>query len=208
MLFISFREKKSRPKPVLLLSTAHNAGMEERVIRGKERKKPTAIYNYNAFMGGVDISDKQIYHLASERSTRRYWVKIFQNLLDVSVLNSWLLFNMFLKQSGQKPMQRDKYIRLIVRALCQVASDPQRILTPQRRPPNANAVLHQQTPLDGKKEKDCIVCSDREKDKKSSKGRKRTRYWCSECKVGCHKHCERDLVHRTDQGLVRKKKRV
>ena len=93
MLCIAFREEKSQTKPVLLLTTAHNAVIEEKLIRNKPKRKLSAIFDYNLFMGGVDISDKQICHFAAERSTRRYWKKVFQNLLDVSILNSWLLFN-------------------------------------------------------------------------------------------------------------------
>ena len=92
MLALSFREKKSQNKPVLLISTNHDATLEEKIIRGKTKTKPSAIFDYNKFMGGVDISDKQICHYSSERSTRRYWKKIFQNLLDISVLNSWIIF--------------------------------------------------------------------------------------------------------------------
>ncbi|KAK3779689.1 hypothetical protein RRG08_013644 [Elysia crispata] len=44
MLCVSFREKKFQTKPVLVLTTAHNAQIEERLIRNKLKKKPTCIY--------------------------------------------------------------------------------------------------------------------------------------------------------------------
>ncbi|RUS70481.1 hypothetical protein EGW08_021754 [Elysia chlorotica] len=43
-----------------MLTTAHDAVIESRVIKGKERTKPLAIFDYNQYMGGVDISDKQV----------------------------------------------------------------------------------------------------------------------------------------------------
>ncbi|GFO27764.1 PiggyBac transposable element-derived protein 4 [Plakobranchus ocellatus] len=44
MLALAFREKKSKLKPVLALSTAHKAGVEERRIRGKDVKKLNVHY--------------------------------------------------------------------------------------------------------------------------------------------------------------------
>ncbi|GFR84803.1 PiggyBac transposable element-derived protein 4-like [Elysia marginata] len=45
MLCVSLREKKSQTKPVLVLTTAHNAEVEEREIRDKIKKNPTCIYH-------------------------------------------------------------------------------------------------------------------------------------------------------------------
>ena len=191
MLALSFREKKSQNKPVLLISTNHDATLEEKIIRGKTKTKPSAIFDYNKFMGGVDISDKQICHYASERSTRRYWKKIFQNLLDISVLNSWIIFCL---HSGRK-MDRDKYLIEVVEALCE---GHERVPTPQ--PVEQLPAQHCLVLLEGKKEKDCYVCSNRSKDKKSSRGRSRSRYWCPACQVGCHQKCAPQLEHVTNQG--------
>ena len=209
MLCVSFREKKSQTKPVLLLSTAHNAEVEEKVIRNKTKIKPTAIFHYNTFMGGVDLSDKQIYHHAAERSTRRYWKKIFQNLLDISILNSWIIFNL----GRERKMSRDKFILSIVESLVSTAQ-PEPQPQPQQQPALPLQVqppvepTHELVLLEGRKEKDCFICNDRSKNSKSSQGRKRTRYWCSGCKVGCHPTCLPQLTHVTDQGLTRKRKRV
>ena len=211
MLCVSFREKRSQTKPVLLLSTAHNAEVDEKVIRNKTKVKPTAIFHYNSFMGGVDLSDKQIYHHAAERSTRRYWKKIFQNLLDISILNSWNIFNL----SRERKMSRDKYILAIVESLVSTANlqpQPEPQPQPQQQPalplqPLAEPT-HELVLLEGRKEKDCFICNDRSKNSKSSQGRKRTRYWCPACKVGCHPTCLSQLTHVTDQGLTRKRKRV
>ncbi|KAK3766148.1 hypothetical protein RRG08_006559 [Elysia crispata] len=211
MLCVSFREKKSQTKPVLLLSTAHNAEVDEKVIRNKTKVKPTAIFHYNSFMGGVDLSDKQIYHHAAERSTRRYWKKIFQNLLDISILNSWIIFSL----SRERKMSRDKYILPIVESLVSTANlqpQPEPQPQPQQQPalplqPLAEPT-HELVLLEGRKEKDCFICNDRSRNSKSSQGRKRTRYWCPACKVGCHPTCLSQLTHVTDQGLTRKRKRV
>ena len=86
-LALAFREKKSQTKNVLLLSTGHNAQITTKQIRNKDVTKPSAIFDYNSCMGGVDLSDKKKHHLAAECSTRRYWKKIFHNFISISLLS-------------------------------------------------------------------------------------------------------------------------
>lgn len=136
MLAVAFREKKSQRKPVLLLSTGHFASTQTKEIRGKIVTKPTMILDYNKHMGGVDLSDKKIYHFAAQRSTRRYWKKIFFNLIDMSILNSWILFNLS-RPDGER-IDRREYIISVLEALCE--DDPgtetlARSTVPTSRPP-------------------------------------------------------------------------
>ena len=194
LLFTLFREKKSQTKPVLLLSTAHNAVSTTINRRDKEITKPQMVLDYNKHMGGVDVSDKMVCHYASERSTRRYWKKIFQNFMDISVLNSWILYTLTIPE--EKKLDRKKFLMSVLEAFCG---------TPyvQPQPPMA-IVLHHLELIEGKKEKDCFVCSKRTGEGRKQ-GRKRTRHWCPACKVGCHQACEVNLVHETDQGLKKKR---
>ena len=68
MLLVAFREKKSLRKPVLMLSTCEGAGMKEvRTAAGILKQKPKCVAAYNKYMGGVDISDRKIYHVSAER---------------------------------------------------------------------------------------------------------------------------------------------
>ena len=43
--------------------------------------------------GGVDLSECKIYHVSAERPSKRYWKKIFFNLLDMALLNSFELYH-------------------------------------------------------------------------------------------------------------------
>lgn len=72
MLALAFREKNSQTKPVLALSTNHKADVVEKVVRGKLKKKPELNFDYNSYMGSVDLSDKKVYHYVAERSNRRF----------------------------------------------------------------------------------------------------------------------------------------
>ena len=79
-----FRKKKSKQKSVLALSTNHDAGLEERMIAGKVKKKPPVIFCYNKNVGGGDVSIRKIYLCAAERYTRGIWKKIMATFIDNS----------------------------------------------------------------------------------------------------------------------------
>ena len=75
-LVVAFREKKLQRKPVLMLSTSEAAGMMQvRTAAGVIKRKPKCIAAYNKYMGGVDISDRKVYHVSAERPSKRYWKK-------------------------------------------------------------------------------------------------------------------------------------
>ncbi|GFO04475.1 PiggyBac transposable element-derived protein 4 [Plakobranchus ocellatus] len=117
------------------------------------------------------------------------------NLLDISILNSWILYNL---DHHDKQIDRQRFIVAIVESLC--AHD----VTPNIPVAQQLADGHDVVCLEVKVERDCFVCSDRSADKRSSVGRKRTRYWCSACKVGYHLQCAQRLRHVTDQGLQKR----
>ncbi|KAK3751173.1 hypothetical protein RRG08_023931 [Elysia crispata] len=131
-------------------------------------------------MGGVDLADKKAYHLAAERSTRRYWKKIFHNQLDIALVNGHILF---MKLKNPRMDRRRFIIELVeptVMGLAGAAHATNRLVL-----------------LEGKKEYRCYVCS-------TPQRRRRSRHWCPACKVGCHEKCEAQLVHRDDIGLQKK----
>ena len=201
MLAIAFCEKQSQRRPVLMLSTAHKANIETKTIRGKELTKPSMVFDYNTYMGGIDLSDKIICHYAAERPTRRYWKKIFFNLVDICLLNSYTLYRM---SPNTKKLFRQDYIICVLEALCEPHAQP--AAHPVRPPPQPHAAVptHHLSLLDGKKEKDCYVCSDRSR----AGGRKRSRHWCPLCEVGCHELCQPQLTHTTGLGRHKKRRRM
>ena len=72
MLHVTFQEKRSQRKPVLMLSTATAAGMTEvHTGAGINKQKPKCIAAYK-YMGEVDLRDRKIYHVSAEHPSKRY----------------------------------------------------------------------------------------------------------------------------------------
>ncbi|XP_064610684.1 piggyBac transposable element-derived protein 4-like [Liolophura sinensis] len=183
ILTVTFREKKARGNQNV-----------EKEVRGKVKQKPAMVFHYNVHIGGVDLSDKKICHIAAERPTHRYWVKIFRNLLDIAILNSYEVYK--LNTDREKMLDKHGFVVAIVESLCGSLEKQ-----PPATPP---APEHHLKLLDGRKERDCVVCSDRYSDGV----RKRSRHWCPGCNVGCHANCEPNLEHYPRPARVGRKRRV
>lgn len=69
-------------------------------------KKPTIIYEYNRFMGGIDIADHYATSYAFLRKNCKWWRKIVFWLLDVAMNNAFLLFKSE-KDNPQKYRSKD-----------------------------------------------------------------------------------------------------
>ncbi|KAG5865553.1 hypothetical protein JTB14_006715 [Gonioctena quinquepunctata] len=65
--------------------------MHDRIFTDPETKKPEIIIYYNANKGGVDSLDEKCAKSTSSRHTRRWPLAIFFRILDVSVLNLYIL---------------------------------------------------------------------------------------------------------------------
>jgi hypothetical protein len=82
----SYVPKKN--KNVLLISSAQNTNS----VSDREDKKPTLILEYNAGKGGVDLMDSRIEDFSCKRKTARYPLIFLFNILDVSLLNAFLIY--------------------------------------------------------------------------------------------------------------------
>lgn len=57
-------------------------GVEETVV------KPSVIYRYNEYVGGVDVADHYIASYSFTRKSIKWWRKVFFWLLELSIVNS------------------------------------------------------------------------------------------------------------------------
>lgn len=86
-------------KAVTLLSTYVGAEPVTKVDRFDKSKRakikidcPHIIKEYNAHMGGVDLMDSFIGRYRITMRSRKWYLRIFYHLLDMSVINSWLIY--------------------------------------------------------------------------------------------------------------------
>ncbi|CAL1277651.1 unnamed protein product [Larinioides sclopetarius] len=106
-------------KPICMLSTIHTIDFVEQYKKKKKKngdvediitKKPKAILDYNRTMGGVDLADQCLSCYPTVRNQqKKYYKKIFRQLLNQSVWNSFVLF----KKCGGKMTHLEFRLNLI-----------------------------------------------------------------------------------------------
>ena len=142
--------------------------------------KPHIVKRYNWHMGCVDSSDRMANSYSISRHTFKWTTKLFFHLLDLTVLNSWIL----LSSCGAKYSHRD-FRLLLVRNLIEEAGRIQDRHTPSlvgRPSAGASNVTrlesrHSQHWPAKSSQIRCRLCSARGE-------RKRTAYKCAKCDVG------------------------
>jgi len=78
-------------------------------------KIPTPIMKYNEFMGGVDLSDQFCAYVETGRKSLKWWKKLFFHILNVCVINSWIIY----KSYGYEIKLKDFKFQLSTELLCQ-----------------------------------------------------------------------------------------
>lgn len=115
MLCSKWRDKRN----VHILSTLHKPKI---IITNKENKhgnnviKPQSIINYNENMGLVDKSDMQMSFNTTAGKSVKWYKKFFFHLLDLSVLNSRIVYSTLVKKPLKLPEFRLKLIQQILDA--------------------------------------------------------------------------------------------
>jgi hypothetical protein len=88
-------------KVVSLLTTIGNANETLQVTRKAKTgnawrqinvRQPVAIKEYNMFMNGVDRSDQILANNNCLRKCMRWWKALFFHLIDIAIVNSYILF--------------------------------------------------------------------------------------------------------------------
>jgi len=80
-------------KEVTMLSTFHDNSTAEIEKRGVKKNKPLVIVDYNNNMGAVDSADQMVTMYPAERKRHKVWYKkFFRHLLNLSVLNAFILY--------------------------------------------------------------------------------------------------------------------
>ncbi|CAG5043677.1 unnamed protein product [Parnassius apollo] len=104
-------------KQVLLLSTYVGANPVGTISRyDKKQKKnisipcPKVIEEYNAHMGGVDTMDSYLGRYRIRMKSKKWTNRLFQHMLDMAVINSWILYK---KVSLKKKTNPKNILKLV-----------------------------------------------------------------------------------------------
>lgn len=65
---------------------------------------PNLVTEYNRHMGGVDLLDSLIGRYRIKIKSKKWYIRIFYHLIDVTVVNSWLLYKKMCKERGEQAM--------------------------------------------------------------------------------------------------------
>ena len=66
----------------------------------KEIPCPQIVRAYNKSMGGVDLAGMLISLYRVEVKTRRWYIKVFWHLVDIAMVNAWILYRRHCKPYG------------------------------------------------------------------------------------------------------------
>lgn len=58
-----------------------------------EIQRPFSIQIYNKFMGGIDMADRMVAHYPHALKNKKFYLRIFFHLLNVSIVNAWIVHN-------------------------------------------------------------------------------------------------------------------
>lgn len=109
MLLVKYQCKPN--KSVLVLSTMHC----HPTVDTTAKRKPDMIHYYNHHKCGVDCADSMLRLYSSRCATRRWPVAVWENLLDIAVLNSWVCF----KEASGSNVSRKKFMMNLIHQLVQ-----------------------------------------------------------------------------------------
>ena len=114
LLFVKWMDTRE----VSLCSTVHPAFSGDTVERwqkvdDKRQKvtfpRPTAVTQYNKYMGGVDTSDQMLGTNTVHRKTKRWIVTVFQHMVDICATNSFVMHKEVCASQRLVPMTRKRF---------------------------------------------------------------------------------------------------
>lgn len=81
--------------------------------------RPAIVKEYNKFMGGVDLLDMLVALYRINLRAKRYYLRIIFHLIDICVVNGWLLYKRHCQQRKEKHMPLVHFRLEIANALLQ-----------------------------------------------------------------------------------------
>uniref|UniRef100_A0AAY5K092 PiggyBac transposable element-derived protein domain-containing protein n=1 Tax=Esox lucius TaxID=8010 RepID=A0AAY5K092_ESOLU len=128
LLFVKWKDARD----VSVGSTIHQAYGGETIKRKKNKNGkgsvnsipvPTAISQYNKYMGGVDLSNQLITYFSAHRKTKKWYRTFFYHFVDIATTNSYIIHKEMCKANNKKPMTHKEFMEQLVAQLCEVSLD-------------------------------------------------------------------------------------
>ncbi|KAJ8936302.1 hypothetical protein NQ314_012418 [Rhamnusium bicolor] len=111
-------------RDVLCITTKyHPKIIEVRNSYGEIQQKPREISEYNLNMSGVERADQLTSYYSSSRKSVRWYKKIVIHLLDITVINSFLLFREIHKNTKIKNIKLLEFRESLIRSLLDISPD-------------------------------------------------------------------------------------
>ena len=182
-------------RDVFIMSSLHKQATETVLKRpkgSKDKKEvscPSMVVDYNQHMGGVDLTDQHIsYYSMSGRKTLKWWKKVMWRLLDIAVVNSWIIFRSNFPDSSIKTQKlfRQKLVEEMVQPLLTLRSSPMcpPYLLGKGRSPTTEEIrlTGKHFPYINPERKRCVVCSNKLSPTTGKPKDKKTKTYCPTCK--------------------------
>ena len=177
-------------RDVYVMSTMHGTTAEliEKRPKGSKEKRPipcpTSIVDYNKFMGGVDLADQILtyYSLTKHRVLKR-WKKFFWCMVDIAVLNFWIIFRENYPQSNTNSHKLFGIclIQQLVKPFLLARANPESPLAVGRQQHDISRwLLGKHFPCRGTKRGRCVVCS-RQRMVAGSRKDTKIQTYCDKC---------------------------
>ena len=184
MMALEWKAPKGKSCVIMLTTESPATMMSVQLNRNRgETQKPLVVQRYNQSMNGVDRADQNSVYYSFIRKSRKWWRKLFFWLIEVTTVNSYILYQ-FHPQANLTHLQYCRQVieSLAVRFLSTVPPRPGPG-RPRKRPlteSDGDALrVNRKSHFPGKlsQAKECTVCSDR-----SAKKRHRSLYYCKTCR--------------------------
>lgn len=106
-------------REVSLCSNVHSVYSGETVLRWKKKKdgshervpvpRPTVVAEYNRYVRGGNTSDLMMGTNSVHRKTKRWYIAVFQHLLDIAVTNSYVMSKELAAARRERPPTRQQF---------------------------------------------------------------------------------------------------
>ena len=148
LVFLKWRDTKD----VCALSTCYAASGEDRTQRKTKVNGqfqtlnipiPPVLKNYNAGMGGVDLSDQLLQCYQVLRRTRKWWKTLFFHFMDISATNAYIVHKKITEGMTHKDFRQCLANELLERSELRLNPNP----SPGRPPRSSVRAEHCPVPL-------------------------------------------------------------